>query len=444
MLFAQLGPRQIVADFDGGSLTSDAGVLLLREIDLKTGLTQAVAAAIPDPRNPDLIEHEQAAMIRQRILSLAQGYEDLNDQQHLRNDPVLQVAAGCQPDPDRPLASPPTLCRLENRVGRQACVDISKVLVEQFIQSHTQAPEQLILDLDATDTPVHGRQEGRFFHGYYDHYCFLPLYVFCGDELLVAYLRPSNIDAAMHSRAIVKLLVARLRQAWPGVRIIIRGDSGFCRWRLMRWCDRNNVSYILGLARNNNLERLAQPLTVPAAWHFERTREKQRLFESFAYAAGTWDRERRVIVKAEHGAQGPNPRFIVTNLAGDPMDLYDRGYCQRGEMENRIKEQLGLFAGRTSCQAWYANQFRVLLSACAYVLVQALRRTALTGTPLAQAQVCTIRLKLLKVAARVSVSVRRVVLHLASSCPMQALFRLAHDRLRTITVSATGAVPTTG
>jgi hypothetical protein len=431
MLFTDLGRRQVHADFRGGNLSSDAGALLLRQLDEGLGLTQAIAGCIPDPRDPDLIEHEQVAMLRQRIISLALGYEDLNDQQTLRRDPAVQAAAGCEVDPQKPLASPPTLCRLENRIGRRTCAAISRLFVERFIASLATPPEQLILDFDATDDRVHGHQEGRFFHGYYDGYCFLPLYVFAGEQLLVAYLRPSDIDASRHTRAILKLLVERLRQAWPGVRIILRGDAGFARWRLMRWCDGHGVGYLLGLARNRVLEELAQPWTLPAAWHFARDEEKQRFFGSFSYAAATWDRPRRIIVKAEHSEPGPNPRFLVTNLPGDPMELYDEVYCQRGEMENRIKEQqLGLFADRTSCHRWYANQFRVLLSAAAYLLMQRLRATALVQTELARAQVSTIRLKLLKVAARVEVSVRRVVFHLASSFPLQALFRLVHQRLQ--------------
>jgi hypothetical protein len=271
---------------------------------------------------------------------------------------------------------------------------------------------------------VHGRQEGRSFHGYYDNYCFLPLYVFCGDELLTAYLRPSKIDASKHSRALLKLLVRRLRQAWPEVRITIRADSGFCRWKTMRWCDSHGVGYVLGLARNPALERLAVDWTGEAARRFKKTAQPQRVFGSFAYAASSWDRRRRVIVKAEHTAQGPNPRFVVVNVPGDPRELYEEVYCQRGEMENRIKEQqLDLFADRTSCHDFLANQFRLLLSSAAYVLMQSLRRTALRGTDLERAQVGTIRLRLLKVAARVVVSARRVVFHLASSYPYAERFR---------------------
>ena len=420
----------VVADFHGGRLTTDAGALLLREVAERLGLFDALDHAIPDPRWLPIVVHDQRAMLAQRIIAIALGYEDLNDHQTLRCDPALQLAAGKVPDREMPLASPPTLCRLENRVDRKSLVRISEVLVDQFIAAHPRPPESLILDFDATDDLIHGKQEGRFFHGYYDHHCFLPLYVFCGDELLTAYLRPSNIDAAKHSRAVLKLLVGKLRAAWPAVKITIRGDSGFCRWRLMRWCDSRGIGYVIGLAKNKVLERAARDEIDRAERQFRRTGQPQRVFGSFSYAAGSWDRTRRVIAKAEHTAQGPNPRFVVVNVPGDPQELYEDVYCQRGEMENRIKEQqLGLFADRTSCHRFLANQFRLLLSSAAYVLVQALRRTALAGTELARAQVGTIRLKLFKVAARVVVTVRRVVFHLSSSYPYQAVFRGVHARV---------------
>lgn len=428
--FSSLGPKAVVADFRGGRLTTDAGALLLREVADRLGLFDALDQAVPDSRHPVFIVHDQKALLAQRVLALALGYEDLNDHQALRADPALQVAAGKGPDEDRTLASPPTLCRLENRVDRQALARIAEVLVDQFLAAHPTPPEHVLLDLDATDDLVHGRQEGRFFHGYYDHHCFLPLYVFCGDELLVAYLRPSNIDAGKHARAVLKLLVRRIRAAWPEVKITIRGDSGFCRWRLMRWCDAHGIGYVLGLAKNPVLERAARDEIERAAWQFRQTGQPQRVFGSLSYAAASWDRPRRVIVKAEHNAQGANPRFVVANVPGDPQELYEDVYCQRGEMENRIKEQqLDLFADRTSCHRFLANQFRLLLSSAAYVLVQALRRTALAGTELARAQVGTIRLKLFKVAARVVVTARRVVFHLASSCPYQAQFREVFARV---------------
>jgi hypothetical protein len=435
LLFASLKRQNIQADFRGGRLTSDGGALLLREVDRSVGLIDALNACIVDPRNPFFIAHSQRTLLAQRIFGIALGYEDLNDHQSLREDPLFQVLSERGVRVDLPLASPPTLCRLENRVDRKALAQIAAVFVETFIHSHTTPPEELILDFDPTDDPVHGNQEMRFFHGYYDQYCFLPLYVFCGSQLLVAYLRPANIDGAKHSRAILKLLVQRFRRQWPHVRIIFRGDSGFCRWKLMRWCDRRDVGYIIGLARNAVLKRRARPWTEASAAQFAQTHHKQRLFGEFVYGAETWDRERRVIVKAEHLDEGPNTRFVVTNLAGAPQELYDAVYCQRGDAENRIKEQqLGLFADRTSCHDFVANQFRVLLSAAAYILLDSLRRQALVDTELSQAQVDTIRLKLLKIGARVVCSVRRVVIHLAEGYPLQSLFGRILGRLRAVPV----------
>jgi len=435
LLFASVDRRQIVADFQGGDLTSDGGLPLLREVDRKIGLIDALDAALYDPRCPWLIEHDQRTILAQRIFALAAGYEDLNDHQTLRSDTLLTAltdrALKCGQKQEDPLSSPPTLCRLENRVTRGDLVRMSNVLVEMFIDSHAEPPEELILDFDATDDAVHGNQEGRFFHGYYDHYCFLPLYVTCGQQLLAAYLRPANIDGARHSGAILKLLVARFRRQWPNVKIIFRADSGFCRWKLLRWCDRNGVDYIVGLAKNNVLKRLARRALITARWEYRRTGLKQRLFEDFHYAASTWDRNRRVIAKAEHTEQGENPRFVVTSLAGDPRALYDKLYCQRGDAENRIKEQqLGLFADRTSCHGFLANQFRVLLSAAAYVLMETLRRVGLAGTELASAQAGTIRLKLLKIGGRIVRSVRRIVIHLASGFPLQNTFATILRNLR--------------
>jgi hypothetical protein len=429
--FSRLKRRKIQADFNGGTLTSDAGAVLLREVDRGLGLIDALNSCIPDPRYQDLIIHTQKTLLAQRIFGIALGYEDLNDHQTLRQDPLFQTLTERGIDEEQPLASPPPLCRLENRITRSSLVRMAEVFVEQFIVSHKTPPNELILDFDATDDPVHGNQVSRFFHGYYDHYCFLPLYVFCGEQLLVSYLRPSKIDAAKHSRAILKLLVTRFRQVWPEVRIIFRGDSGFCRWRLMRWCDRHQVGYILGLAKNSVLMDKAQSWMDQARRQFQQNGQKQRVFGEFAYAAGTWDCPRRVIVKAEYLSQGPNTRFAVTNLPGDPQELYDDLYCQRGDMENRIKEQqLYLFADRTSCHDFLANQFRLLLSSAAYVLMETLRRVGLAETELAHAQVSTIRLKLLKIGARVRCSVRRIVLHLASGYPFQNLFLQIVDRLR--------------
>jgi len=433
LLFSSLKRKNIQADFHGGKLTSDGGALLLREMDRSLGLIDALNGCIRDPRHPFYTVHSQRTLLAQRVLGIAQGYEDLNDHQSLREDPLFQVLCERGIQEDLPLASPSTLCRLENRVDRKALAPIAEVFVETFIRSQTTIPEELILDFDPTNDPVHGNQDQRFFHGYYDQYCFLPLYVFCGSQLLVAYLRPANIDGALHSRAILKLLVRRFRRQWPKVRILFRGDSGFCRWKLMRWCDRHEVGYLIGLARNSVLERLAKPWTQASATQYDLTKEKQRLFGEFVYGAQTWDRPRRVIVKAEYLAQGPNTRFLVTNLSGPPQWLYDEVYCRRGEAENRIKEQqLGLFADRTSCHDFVANQFRVLLSAAAYILLDNLRRQVLADTELAQAQVDTIRRKLLKIGARVVSSVRRVVIHLAGGYPLKDLFARILGRLRVL------------
>lgn len=329
------------------------------------------------------------------------------------------------------MASAPILCRLENRIDRKSLIEIAEVFVEQFIASHKQPPKQLILDFDPIDDAVHGNQERSFFHGYYDHYCFLPLYVYCGEQLLVAYLRPSKVDAAKHSRAILKLLVRRFREVWPDVKIIFRGDSSFCRWKLLRWCDRHNVYYIVGLAKNPVLEQLGESWINQAQEKFQQTKQKQCIFGEFEYAAVTWDKEHRVIIEAEHLQQGSNTRFIVTNLCGDPQHLYDDIYYPRGDMENRIKEQqLHLFADRTSCHDFLANQFRVFLSAAAYILVEHLRREHLADTELANAQVNTIRLKLFKIGARVIWSVRRIVFHLASDYPLKELFMQIVTRLK--------------
>jgi hypothetical protein len=420
--FGRLGRRQIEARFDGGSMTSDAGVMLLSAVDRKIGLTAAAARCIADPRNPLLITHAVRDMLRQRVYGLALGWEDLNDHKALRQDVAMQTALGV----DREVASAPTLCRLEKWADRATAVRLSELLLEQFIASFECAPEELVLDFDATDNPLHGQQQERVFHGYYDCYCYLPLYVFCGQQLLCAYLRPSRIDAAKHAAAILKLLVRRLRQVWPAVRIIFRGDSGFCRQRIVNWCERSNVHYIIGLARNAKLEAMVEYAQLALRELYECTGKKQRLVDEFSYAAKSWARERRVITRLEWGEQGHNPRFVVTNLSGEPGALYDHLYCQRGEAENRIKEaQIGLFATRTSCHVFASNQLRVLLAALAYVLIERLRGLALHGTELACAQIDTLRIKLLKLAAVVTRNTRRIRLYLASNWPSAPIFAQA-------------------
>ena len=418
--------RRVEARFDGGEVTSNGGVLLLRQADRLLGLTAAVARGLDDGRQAGKVRHGFREMLRQRVFGIALGYEDLNDHGGLRHDLALQTAA----DRDRALASAPTLSRFENAAGAPWAWAVHRVLVDVFIASFATPPEEIVLDIDATDDAVHGRQEGRFFHGFYDHYCFLPLYVFSGDHLLVAYLRRADIDAAKHALGVVKLLVGRLRQAWPGVRIILRADSGFCRWRLLSWCERNGLGYVIGVARNARLVALAEPEMVCAAARFAASGDKQRRFAELRYAAKTWDRARRVIARLDHGPKGANPRFVVSNLAGDGQALYDRLYCARGEMENRIKEQqLQLFADRTSCHKWWPNQFRLLLASLAYTLMAAIRRRGLQGSEYARAQCATLRLKLLKIGAVIVRNTRRVRFHLSSACPDQDLFALVAARL---------------
>jgi hypothetical protein len=387
--FTRVFSRSLTADLKGGTITSDAGALLLREADRDLGLTQGLADCIHDPRDPKKTTHSILAMLRQRVYGIALGYEDLNDHDSLRIDDIFKILA----EKDEALASSPTLCRFENRITRKSLWGMSGVFVDAFIRSFNTPPEEIVLDLDATDDRVHGGQEGRFFHGYYDHYCFLPLYIFCGSQLLAAYLRPSNIDASKHSRPVLRLLVNRLRKAWPDVRIILRADSGFARWKLMRWCDWEGIDYVFGLARNPRLLDKAEKRMTQVEKRFRKTGKKQRLFGSFRYAAETWDCSRRVIVKAEHLTKGPNPRFVVTSLKGDPEAIYDWIYCARGDMENRIKEQqLDLFADRTSAHHFLPNQLRLLLASAAYVLLDHIRTKGLEGTELASAQCGTIRL----------------------------------------------------
>ena len=385
-----------------------------------------LARALSDPRRQASCDHDVPGLVRQRLYAIALGYEDLNDHDGLRQDVALQTAV----ERDQWLASASTLCRFENRADREAAWRLHEVLLDQFIASFKRAPKKLILDFDATDDPVHGEQDGRFFHGYYRHYCFLPLYVFCGHQLLVSYLRPSNIDGAKHSWAILSLLVKRLRQVWPKVRIIFRGDGGFCRWKMLRWCDHHEVGYIIGLAKNKRLNRLTASLQDEAAACFAATGHKVRWFTDFQYAARSWDGARRVIAKIEHSQHGVNPRYVVTNLEGDAKQLYDKLYCARGDMENRIKEnQLDMFGDRTSCQHWWPNQFRLLLASLAYTLIEAIRRIALKGTELANAYVGTIRLKLFKIGAVILKNTRRIRFLLASGCPYKELYFLAANRL---------------
>jgi hypothetical protein len=454
--FQALAGRQITGRFDGGTITSDAGALLLREVEAHTGILRNFARCFQDARAPDCIEFTVEELLKQRIMALALGYEDLNDHEQLRHDPLLAVLVG-RKDPtgqdridprDRgaPLAGKSTLNRLELTPARASAGNrykkiaarherIEQFFVETFLSSCDRPPEEIVLDFDATDDPLHGHQLGRFFHGYYDGYCYLPLYVFCGEHLLCAKLRPADIDASAGSLKVLRRLVEQIRRRWPGVRIVVRGDSGFCREPMMRWCEENDVDYLLGLAKNKRLLRVLGAELHEAQQGFERTRQPARRFKDFRYSTRkSWSRERRVVGKAEHLAKGSNPRFVVTSLPAEQCDartLYEQRYCGRGDMENRIKEQQRcLFADRTSCHTMRANQLRLWLSSVAYVLLQTLREHGLHDTPLAQAQCDTIRLKLLKIGALVRVTVRRVWFSLAESYPYQALFARVFENLQ--------------
>lgn len=453
--FQSLGGRQITARFDGGSITSDAGALLLREVEHRSGIVRKFAECFDDFRDPEWIDFTVEQLLKQRIFALCLGYEDLNDHDQLRHDPLLAVLAG-RPDPtgqdridarDRgvPLAGKSTLNRLEltpsrantksrykKIAARHARID--RFFVETFLSLTAEPSEPIILDLDATDDPLHGHQLGRFFHGYYDGYCYLPLYIFCGEHLLCGKLRPADIDASAGTLKQVQRIVAQIRQRWPQVRIILRADSGFCREHLMRWCEGSGVDYVFGLAKNGRLTRILGRELHEAQQEYTATGCAVRKFSDFPYRTRkSWSRERRVVGKAEHLAKGANPRFVVTSLSAESWEaraLYEDLYCARGEMENRIKEQqLCLFADRTSCHSMRANQLRLSLSAVAYTLLRALREHGLKETPLAHARCDTIRLKLLKIGALVQVTVRRVWICLATGYPYQAIFAQVFDNL---------------
>jgi hypothetical protein len=421
--------RKITVDFDGGNISSNGGLLLISELDRKMNLTSEASKSLRpfDNRQKGKVKHRIIEMIRQRVYGIISGNEDLNDHNLLKNDDLFQSLIG----KDNALAGSSTLSRFENSAVRQSCVSMSKVIVESFIKSFSVPPKELILDFDATDDEVHGSQEGKFFHGYYDHYCFLPLYVFCGNKLLCSYLRPSNIDGAKHSWAILSLLVKRFRKQWPKVKIIFRGDGGFCRHKMFNWCDRNDVGYITGITSNSRLVNMASDITTKSKIEFDATGEKSKLYMSFYYSAKTWNKERTIIAKSEHTRMGQNLRFIITNLQGDSKCLYENIYCARGDMENRIKEQkLDLFSDRTSCHGWWANQFRLLLASIAYVLIESLRSTVLKGTEFAKAQAGTIRSRLIKIGAIVRRNSRKVYINLASSYPHRNIFSHAMQKLQ--------------
>lgn len=425
MIFPPVKNRKVEVQFNGGDITSDGGVMLLREIDRELSLTKEAAKLIKDPRQPKKITHSILSMLRQRIYGIALGYEDVNDHDSLRHDIGIQSAL----EIDKKGSSSPTLCRFEKYANRKAIVGFHRILLDRFVASFKKPPKKLILDFDATDNPVHGKQEGRFFHGYYDHYCFLPLYVFCGKQLLVSYLRPSNQDAAKHAWSILALLVKALRRQWPEVKIIFRADSGFCRHRIFNWCERHQVGYIVGIARNDVLEKHSLKTRAQAALLFLKSEKKQRLFNELFYAAGTWKTSRRILVKAEVNPLGPNTRYVVTNLKGDPQKLYDKLYCTRGNLELSIGEQISFYSDRTSCHQWWANQFRLMLSSFAYVLIETLRRVHLKRTILKNARCRTICEKLLRIGAVLTRNTRRVRLMLSESYPHQRLFWTVYRKL---------------
>ena len=457
--FHPLGKREIRMGFDGGTITSDGGGLLLREVEKRTGIVGRFAACFRDHREAARVEHTVRELVAQRVYGLALGYEDLNDHDELRRDPLLAVLAEKEDptgesrvrerDRGQALAGKSTLNRLEltkEEVGQkerykkivldQAAVD--RLLVEVFVNSYAEPPQEIVLDLDATDDPLYGHQEGRFFHGYYGDYCYLPLYIFCGPALLGARLRVSNIDASAGCVEELKRIVKQIREAWPGVKITVRGDSGFCREELMKWCEDQGIDYVLGLAKNDRLKVEIVREQEEAAAEYQQTGKAARRFKEFSYRTlDSWSRARRVVAKAEHLEKGANPRFVVTSFGPQVWEarpLYEGLYCARGEMENRIKEQLMLFADRTSTAFLRSNQIRLYFSSIAYLLLEALRRLGLKGTELAQAQATTIRLKVLKIGALIRVTVRKVWIALAGGYPYADLWTRIWEQLQQLPV----------
>jgi len=450
--FHTLDRRAVEARFDGGCITSDAGTVLLREVERRVGVIARAAACFTDYRDPDSIEHPLEKLIAQRVFGIAMGYEDLNDHEHLRADPLFAVLANCSDvqgtarrrarDKGCALAGKSTLNRLElspddaNADSRYKKIvyntdAFERLLVDLFLEAYPTPPNEITLDLDTTDDPLHGHQEGRFFHGYYREYCYLPLYIFCGEHLLCAKLRTADQDGAAGCLDEVRRIVEQIRARWPNVAITLRGDSGFCRDELLAWCESNTVFYCVGLAKNERLKKEIAVELEQAKKQHDETKKAARVFKDFRYRTlNSWSAERRVIGKAEHLDKGSNPRFVVTNLPVEKMngrDVYEDFYCARGEMENRIKEQqMYLFADRTSAATMRANQLRLWFSSLAYILLQTLRRIGLKGTEMERAQCGTIRLKVLKIGARIQVSVRRVLLSLAEAYPYKVIFAHAH------------------
>jgi len=457
--FQGINRRRVEAKFDGGSITSDAGGLLLRETEKRVGVIEQFTQCFTDYRSPALIEHTVEELLSQRIYGIALGYEDLSDHDELRHDPLLAALAGKtdpmganrvhERDRGKALAGKSTLNRMEltpadadasNRYKKIVADEgkMERFFIEMFFQQHPEAPERIVIDLDATDDLIHGHQEGRHFHGYYDHHCYLPLYMFCGHHLLSAKLCTADIEPAKWAEEELKRVIAQIQEKWPDVRIVIRGDSGFCRDEIMAWCEGTpNVDYLVGMARNPRLEAILWEDLDEVRRAFEMSGRVVRLYKDFQYRTQkSWSRARRVIGKAEHLSKGRNPRFVVTSIPAQEMDartVYVKEYCARGDMENRIKEQqMGLFADRTSTHWMRSNQLRLWFSSVAYVLMNALRSLGLKGTALARAQCWTIREKLFKIGACVKISVRRVFLSLSSSYPYKGTFTSIYRNLRAL------------
>ena len=446
--FQALGRREIVADFSGGTITSDGGALLLREVEQRTAVLHRFAQCFTDYRQENRIEHDVLSLVSQRVIGLALGYEDLNDHDQLAQDQMLAIAVGkrdptgmdrlSEKDKGKPLAGKSTLNRLEltaaNATAKSAykkiviqSESVDNLFVDVFLESYATAPEEIILDIDATDDPLHGNQEGKFFHGYYKVYCYLPLYIFCGEHLLCARLQTADTDAAAGSVTELERIVQRIRAAWPDTSVIVRGDSGFCREELLSWCEDNDVHFIIGIGKNNRLNLEIEEELALAKALYQCSGKASRVFKDFCYKTlKSWRWQRRVIGKAEHLAKGANPRFVVTSFTAkecNGQELYEKVYCGRGDMENRIKEQqLMLFADRTSTSKMHSNQVRLYFSSIAYILVQALRRLGLAGTEMAKAQCDTIRLKLFKIGARIRITVRKVWIAYAGGYPYKGLF----------------------
>ncbi len=459
MEFHHLGRRAVIGRFDGGKISSDAGGVLLREVEKRTDILERLAGCFRDYRNEERIEHSVGSLIRQRVYGMALGYEDLNDHDSLRHDVVMGLLSEKhdpsgrdrvrEQDQGKAIAGKSTLNRLEltpedaNEKSRYKKIvaegeKIDELMVAVFIESYQSAPSEVVLDVDATDDPLYGNQEGKYFHGYYSEYCYLPLYIFSGEHLLCARLRQANEDPASGVLQELARIVTKLKSAWPGVRIIVRGDSGFCREEIMSYCEGlGQLDYVFGLAKNSRLIEQIGAEMGQAQEIYQSTQKPARVFKDFRYRTRkSWSCERRVVGKAEYLAKGENPRFIVTSIASEEKDareLYEDFYCARGEMENRIKEQqLGLFADRTSTSWMRSNQLRLYFSSFAYILVHALRRLGLEGTELAKAQCDTIRLKLLKIGAQIRVSVRKVWMSFSESYPYLNLFQQVLARLQQI------------